>query len=100
MAKLTKDELLSKISERIEDEDLSIELMEDISDSFDIDESSIKAEYEAKINELSIALDELKKKYKERFIKGDELEEVVEEATPVEETEELQEEEVVDVEEI
>lgn len=97
MAKLTKDELLSKISEKVENQDLSIELMEDISDSFDVDESSIKAEYESKIAELTEALDELKRKYKERFVKGEDVtEEANEEITP----EELTEEEVIDVKEI
>lgn len=97
MAKLTKDELLSKISEKVENQDLSIELMEDISDSFDVDESSIKAEYESKIAELTEALDELKRKYKERFVKGEDvIEEAKEEIAP----EELTEEEVIDVKEI
>ena len=99
MAKLTKDELLTKISEKISDEDLSIELMEDISDSLGIDEESIKAEYEAKISELSEALEEAKRKYKERFLKGEDKEEAEEEETK-EETEELEEKEVIDVEEI
>lgn len=98
MAKLSKEELLSKITEKILDEDLSIELMEDISDSFGGEDSeSVKAEYEAKINELSTALDELKKKYKERFLKGEESEE---ESSEEESSEELEEKEVIDVEEI
>ena len=97
MAKLSKEELLSKITEKILDEDLSIELMEDISDSFGGDDESVKAEYETKISELTSALDELKKKYKERFLKGEESEE----ETPSEESnEELEEKEVIDVEEI
>lgn len=95
MAKLSKEELLSKISEKVENEDVSIELMEDISDSFDIDEESIKKEYEDKISELSTALEEIKRKYKERFVKGEEKEEVEEENV-----EELKEEEVIDVKEI
>lgn len=97
MAKLSKEELLSKITERITDEDLSIELMEDISDSIGGDDSeSVKAEYEAKISELTSALEELKKKYKERFLKGEESEEEKTE----EPSEELEEKEVIDVEEI
>lgn len=94
MAKLSKEELLSKISEKVENEDVSIELMEDISDSFDIDEESIKKEYEDKISELSTALEEIKRKYKERFVKGEEKEDVEEES------EELEEKEVIDVKEI
>lgn len=96
MAKLSKEELLSKITEKILDEDLSIELMEDISDSFGGDDESVKAEYEAKISELTNALDVLKKKYKDRFVKGEESEEEKSE----EPSEELEEKEVIDVEEI
>lgn len=96
MAKLTKEELLTKISEKVENEDVSIELMEDISDSFGIDEESIKKEYEDKISELSTQLEEIKRKYKERFVKGEEEKEDVEE----EKIEELKEEEVIDVKEI
>lgn len=98
MAKLSKEELLSKITEKILDEDLSIELMEDISDSFGGDDESVKAEYEAKISELTSALEELKKKYKERFLKGEESVET--EESSEEPTEELEEKEVIDVEEI
>ena len=99
MAKLSKDELLTKITERIEDEDLSIELMEDISDSIDFDSDAMKSEYESKITELEMALEDLKKKYKERFLKGES--DIVEEIKEDEEKpEELKEEEVIDVEEI
>ena len=70
MAKLEKDALLSKIVEKLADnEDVAIELMEDITDSFNEDKSSaeienLKAELEAKNKEY----DELKEKYKERFL--------------------------------
>lgn len=71
MAKLEKDALLSKIVEKLSDkEDVAIELMEDITDSFKDDTSAskeveaLKAELEAKNKEY----DELKEKYKERFL--------------------------------
>ena len=70
MAKLEKDALLSKIVEKLSDnEDVAIELMEDITDSFSEDKSSaelekVKAELEAKTKEY----DDLKEKYKERFL--------------------------------
>lgn len=98
MAKLSKDELLTKITEKIADEDLSIELMEDISDSIDFDADAMKSEYEAKITELELALEDLKKKYKERFLKGES--DLVDEVKEDNEQEELKEEEVIDVEEI
>lgn len=94
MAKLSKDELLKKITEKITDEDLVIELMEDISDSLDISSEEEKKVLEEKINELELKLEDLKTKYKERFLKGEVIEEVKEEI------EEPKEEEVIDIKEI
>lgn len=94
MARLSKDELLKKITEKVTDEDLVIELMEDISDSLDVSYEEEKKVLEDKINELELKLEELKTKYKERFLKG----EVIEEEK--DEIEEPKEEEVIDVKEI
>ena len=94
MAKLSKDELLAKITERITDEDLVIELMEDISDSLDVSAEEEKKVLEDKINDLELKLEDLKTKYKERFLKGD----VIEEKEI--EIEEPKEEEVIDIKEI
>ena len=44
MAKLSKEELVKKVSEKVTDEDLAIELMEDISDSLDVSEDTEKEE--------------------------------------------------------
>lgn len=64
MSKLSKDEILAKISEKIEDENTAIELLEDITDSFyDEEIESLKSTIEAKDSEIS----ELKTRYKERF---------------------------------
>ena len=93
MAKLSKDELLQKITDRITDEDLVIELMEDISDSLDVSAEEEKKVLEDKINELELKLEDLKTKYKERFLKGEVIEEV-------KEIEEPKEEEVIDIKEI
>lgn len=94
MARLSKDELLKKITEKITDEDLVIELMEDISDSLDVSYEDEKKVLEDKINELELKLEDLKTKYKERFLKGEVIEEVKDEI------EEPKEEEVIDVKEI
>lgn len=94
MAKLSKDELLKKITEKITDEDLVIELMEDISDSLDVSAEEEKKVLEDKITELELKLEDLKTKYKERFLKGEVIEEVKEEI------EEPKEEEVIDIKEI
>ena len=37
--KLSKDELIAKVNEKVMDEDVKIELMEDITDSFESDTS-------------------------------------------------------------
>lgn len=98
MAKLNKDEILKKISERVTDEDLSIELMEDITDTFtEVDEEAIKSEYESKIAELTSELEDVKRKYKERFTDGSDK---VEEPEEKVEDEELEEKEVIDINEI
>ena len=94
MARLSKDELLKKITEKITDEDLVIELMEDISDSLDVSYEDEKKVLEDKINELELKLEDLKTKYKERFLKGEVIDEVKDEI------EEPKEEEVIDVKEI
>ena len=94
MAKLSKDELLKKITEKITDEDLVIELMEDISDSLDVSAEDEKKILEDKISELELKVEDLKTKYKERFLKGEVIEEVKDEI------EEPKEEEVIDIKEI
>ena len=51
MAKLTREELLAKINERLADNsELAVELMEDVSDS--MEDAPVTNEYEAKYNEL------------------------------------------------
>lgn len=86
MAKLTKEELIKKINEKLADNgELAVELMEDITDSFeDIDLSG----YVEKV-----IYDELLQKYKDRFINPEEVKEEVKD-------EEIKEEEVIDVTDI
>jgi hypothetical protein len=89
MAKLTKEELLAKINERLADNsELAVELMEDVSDS--MEEAPVTNEYEAKYNELL-------ERYKQRFISPEVAEEELKEEVvdaPAEE------EKVIDVEDI
>lgn len=93
--KLSKDELKAKIDEKIEDEDLKIELLEDVEDSIDVVEDQVekvlKEDYDKILNELA----DLKEKYKARFLGKDD---VVEEK--VEDVLEEKEDEVIDVKEI
>lgn len=95
MAKLSKEELKKKIDEKITDEDLKIELLEDIEDSVDVSDDTEKVEKTA-YDEVVAERDEIKRKYKERFLKVDEIKE----DETKEDEEELTEEEIVDVKEI
>ena len=94
MAKLSKEEFIAKIDEKLPEE-LKIEFMEDVSDSFENDNSDVIAEKDAEIERLNAEVEELKAKYKERFLKGDEIEE-----EKSDEVDELKEEEIIDIEEI
>lgn len=89
MAKLTKDELIAKINERLADNsELAVELMEDITDSMEVGEAT---------DEYKIKYDELLEKYKQRFVSP----EVAEEITSGEDVDAGEEEKkVIDVEEI
>lgn len=94
--KLSKEELKAKINEKISDEDLKIELLEDIEDSIEVSEDTEKVDKTA-YDEVVAERDEIKKKYVERFLSGsDEVEEPKEDETE----EEIEEEEVIDVKEI
>lgn len=92
--KLSKEEFKAKIDEKISDEDLKIELLEDIEDSMDVSDDSEKVEKSA-YDEVVAERDEIKRKYKERFFKGEESEE-----KETEDVEELKEEDYIDVKEI
>jgi aspartate carbamoyltransferase regulatory subunit len=93
MAKLTKEELISKINDADISEEFKISLMEDISDSFDANDEEVvtKEEFEG----ITSKYEELLTKYKERFL--DSKEEVKEE---VKEDNGYEEKEVIDVKEI
>lgn len=92
--KLSKEELKKKIDEKITDDDLKIELLEDIEDSVDVSDDTEKVD-KTTYDEVVTERDEIKRKYKERFLKGDD-----EEKDEKEDDEELKEEEVIDVKEI
>ena len=92
--KLSKEELKKKIDEVVQDDEAKISLLEDIEDSMEISDDTEKVEKTA-YDEVVTKYEELKEKYKERFLKGSD-----EEKEEPEETEELKEEEVIDVNEI
>lgn len=96
--KLSKDELLKKISESGFDDEIAISLMEDISDSFIEEAAEDHTEELEQINgdleALQIKYNELVQKYKDRFLN---VIEVTEEPEPEEEDDGP---EVIDVKEI
>lgn len=93
--KLSKEELSAKINDLDIDEEIKVSLMEDIADSI---EGSSETEDNGELEELKIKYESLREKYKERFLKGEEVEE--EKKDDETEDEELKEEEVIDVKEI
>ena len=95
--KLSKQELKQRISDAITDnDDLVISLLEDVEDSMVENSESVMDETKMKeFEELKWKYDDLKAKYKERFLKGDDKPD-----EDAEYDEELKEEEVIDVKEI
>jgi len=89
MAKLSKEELIAKINEKLSDNsELAVELMEDVTDS--IEDAPVTNEYEEKYNELL-------ERYKSRFVAP----EVAEEITKDEDVDTMNEEDkIIDVENI
>lgn len=95
--KLSKEELLKKISEAGFEDEVAISLMEDITDSWSnevIEDRSAEIEQLTKdLEDLDIKYKELLQKYKDRFLNID-----VEEETEEDDSEES--EEIIDVKEI
>lgn len=98
MAKLTKDEMKQKYNETItENDDLLISLLEDIEDS--MSGEVITEEEKQELNSLrediskkDVEIEELKRKYKERFLSATDEEEP--------KVDELEEKKVIDITEI
>lgn len=95
--KLSKEELMAKVNEKVENVDLAIELIEDITDSFELADTS---ELDNKISELTDELSNLKEKYKNRFLGIPENPEETSGAGEAEDVPELETKEVVDIKEI
>jgi hypothetical protein len=98
MAKLTKEEMKQKYNETItENDDLLISLLEDIEDSMTDEVFSEEEKKELETLREDIAkkdaeIEELKRKYKERFLSATDEEEP--------KVEELEEKKVIDITEI
>ena len=95
MAKYSAEELSSRINDLELDDEVKISLMEDITDSITPDESEELAGLKAEIEKAHADYEELKEKYKARFLKAVDTEEEKEVKD-----EELEEKEVIDVKEL
>ena len=101
MAKMSIDEFNRKLSEKLgENEDLAIELMEDATDSFNIEDNAEEyrkaiEEKDAEIGRINTELTDLKAKYKDRFLTPASADSInsIREDIPVE----MQEREVIDI---
>jgi hypothetical protein len=89
--KLSKEELISKINGLEIDDNVKIELMEDVTDSMEVTPEVDNTE----IERLKAENEDLRTKYKERFLKGDETKD-----EEKKDDEELEEKEIIDVKEI
>lgn len=89
--KLSKEELLKKVDAYEIGDEVKIELIEDITDSFEAGEDS---DLKTKYDELVTKHEELKEKYKARFF------EPVKEEKKEESEEDSEEKEIIDVKEI
>lgn len=96
MAKYSAEELSSRINDLELDDEVKISLMEDITDSVSPDESEELANLKAEIEKAHAEYEELKEKYKARFLKAVESDEEEKEV----EDEDLEEKEVIDVKEL
>lgn len=97
--KLSKEDLITKVNEKVMDEDVKIELMEDITDSFDdTGAENNSEEYENRIKEMEDKYNILQTKYKERFLQGNKTDE--EEKEDEEDEIGVNKKEVIDIKEI
>lgn len=98
MAKLGKDEFNKKYSEKIVDnDDLLIELMEDVSDSIEVGDSEELSTLKSELDDIKTKYEDLKEKYKERFLSSEEIKEEIKDEVM---DDALEEKEVIDVKEI
>lgn len=100
MAKLTKDELIQKIDSLSLTDDEKISLMEDITDSMEVADNSELEEVKANLEKALSDVEDLKAKYKARFLSGEVKIEDEPAEEVVEEVKEEEEPEVIDVKDI
>ena len=100
MAKLSKEELLNKINGFDVSDDIKIAMLEDIEDSMDVVDTTELDNAKADLEKALADLEEMKTKYKERFLSKEEVEEIAKDEDTSEVEEETEEEQVIDVKDI
>lgn len=100
MAKLSKEELKNKINEYDISDDIKIAMLEDIEDSMDVVDTTELDSAKADLEKALADLEEMKTKYKERFLSKEEVEEIAKGEDTSEVEEETEEEKVIDVKDI
>lgn len=100
MAKLSKEELKNKINEYDVSDDIKIAMLEDIEDSMDVVDTTELDNAKADLEKALADLEEMKTKYKERFLSKEEVEEIAKDEDTSEVEEETEEEKVIDVKDI
>lgn len=101
MAVISKEELIRRINESGLTDDEKISLMEDITDSWSEDvNEEYRARYEAEKKEMEVNIAnleaetaDLKAKYKERFLSGEEKKDIIEDVK-------IDKDETIDIKEI
>lgn len=101
MAVISKEELIKKVNESSLTDDEKISFMEDITDSWSEDvNEEYRARYEAKKKEMEANIaaleaeaEELKARYKERFLSGEEKKDIIDDVK-------IDEDKTIDVKEI
>ena len=95
MAKLSKEELLTKVEATGMSEEEKISFMEDITDSFSEPDTSEIDNLKSEIELKNAEIDDLRAKYKARFLSKEDIKE-----EPKEESKEMEEKEVIDIKDI
>lgn len=95
MSKFTAEEINGRINDLEIDEDVKISLMEDITDSFEVNNEEELNELKSELDSTKEKYEDLQEKYKERFLNPVEFKE-----EKVDDKKDLDEKIVIDIREI
>lgn len=95
MSKFTAEEINGRINDLEIDEDVKISLMEDITDSFEVNNENELNELKSELDSTKEKYEDLQEKYKERFLNPVEFKE-----EKVDDKKDLDEKIVIDIREI